>query len=89
MMSYKTKDGKVTELTASGELSEMIGEAGFLIHAIYNMIAKSDEMAAEAFRYHFVMTVLDPESPMWEKGNPNCISIVQTGKPKEGKRDAE
>lgn len=29
----------------------------------------------------------DPESPMWENSNPNCISIVRRVKPKEGKSD--
>ena len=83
MLNYKTKDGKVTELEAQGSLAELLSDTTFLAHAIYGMLARSDKV----FQAHFALLAADPESPMWENSNPNCISIVQRVKPKEGKTD--
>jgi len=87
MLSYKTKDGKVIELEAQGSLAELLSDTTFLAHAIYGMLARSNEGLAKAFRAHFALLAADPESPMRENSNPNCISIVQRVKPKEGKSD--
>lgn len=84
MMNYKTKDGKVTELEAQGSLAELLSDTTFLARAIYGMLARSNEGLAKAFQAHFVLLAADPESPMWENSNPNCISIVQRVKPKGG-----
>ena len=87
MLNYKTKDGKVTELEAQGSLAEILSDTTFLAHAIYGMLARSNEGLAKAFQANFALLAADPESPMWENSNPNCISIVQRVKPKEGKSD--
>lgn len=87
MMNYKTKDGKVAELSAQGSLTELLSDATFLVHAIYSMLAQSNEGVAKMLQAHFVLMAADLESPMWEKSRPNCLSIVRTTKPKEGKSD--
>lgn len=87
MLSYKTKDGKVTELEAQGSLTELLSDTTFLAHAIYSMLARSNEGLAKVFQAHFALLAADPESPMWEKDAPDCLSIVQTAKPKEEKID--
>jgi len=87
MMNYKTKDGKVAELSAQGSLTELLSDATFLVHAIYSMLAQSNEGVAKMFQAHFALMAADLESPMWEKDAPDCLSIVQTAKPKEEKID--
>ena len=49
MMNYKTKDGKVAELSAQGSLTELLSDATFLVHAIYSMLAQSNEGVAKMF----------------------------------------
>lgn len=87
MLSYKVENNKVKELMAQGSLADLLGESSFLIRGIYNAMAMSDKGAAKMFQAHFVLLAADPESPMWEESEPDCISIVQTAKPKEGKSD--
>lgn len=87
MMNYKVKDGKVTELVAQGPLTELLSGTAFLVYAIYSMLAQSSEETAKMFQTHFVLMAADLESPMWEKDAPDCLSIVQTVKPKEGESD--
>lgn len=87
MLSYKVENNKVTDLKAAGSFADLLGETSFLIRAIYNTMATSDKEAAKAFQAHFALMAADPESPMWENSNPNCISIVRRVKPKESKSD--
>lgn len=87
MMSIKIEKDDVKELTYSGSMLDLLAEVGFAVHLIYNMIARSSPPAAEAFRNHMVRTITNPRSPIWEKSEPNCLSIVQIGEPKEGGTD--
>ena len=80
MLSYKTKDGKVTELEAQGSLAELLSDTTFLAHAIYGMLARSNEGLAKAFQAHFALLAADPESPVWQDLKPNCLSIVERRK---------
>lgn len=87
MLSYKNENGKVKELAAGGTMGDLLAESAYLLTAIYGMLARRDKAAAEIFKVSMMMAVGDPESPVWKNIEPNCISIVQTGKPKESKRD--
>lgn len=87
MLSYKVENNKVKELMAQGSLADLLGESSFLIRGIYNAMAMSDKGAAKMFQAHFALMAADLESPMWEKDAPDCLSIVQTAKPKEEKID--
>ena len=46
-----------------------------------------DKAAAEIFKVSMMMAVGDPESPVWQDLKPDCLSIAQCVKPKEGKSD--
>ena len=87
MMSIKIDKDDVKELTCSGSMLDLLAEVGFANHLIYNMIARSSPPAAEAFRNRLVRAMTNPKSPIWEKNELNCLSIVQIGKPKEGGAD--
>lgn len=87
MLSYKNENGNVKELAAGGSMGDLLAESAYLLTAVYGMLARGDKAAAEIFKVSMMMTVGDPESPVWKNIEPNCISIVQTGKPKEGKTD--
>lgn len=87
MMSIKIDKDDVKELACSGPMLDPLAEVGFVVHLIYNMIARSSPTAAEAFRNRLVRAMTNPKSPIWEKSEPNCLSIVQIGGPKEGGTD--
>lgn len=87
MISYKNENGNVKELAAEGMMGDLLVESAYLLTAVYGMIARSDKAAAEIFKVSMMMAVGDPESPVWKNIEPNCISIVQRDKPKEGKSD--
>lgn len=87
MMSIKIDKDDVKELACSGSMLDLLAEVGFVVHLIYNMIARSSPPAAEAFRNRLVRAMTNPKSPIWEKSEPGCLSIVQIDKPKEGSTD--
>lgn len=87
MLNYKTKDGKVTELAAQGSMKDLLAESAYLLTAVYSMIARRDKAVAEIFKVSMMMAAGDPESPVWKNIEPDCLSIVQRVKPKEGKSD--
>ena len=87
MLNYKNENGNVKELAAGGSMGDLLAESAYLLTAVYSMLARSDKGLAKVFQAHFALLAADPESPMWENSNPNCISIVQRVKPKEGKTD--
>ena len=80
MLSYKNENGNVKELAAGGSM-------GDLLTAVYSMLARRDKAAAEIFKVSMMMAVGDPESPVWQDLKPDCLSIAQCVKPKEGKSD--
>ena len=87
MLSYKNENGSVKELAAEGSMGDLLAESAYLLTAVYNMLARRDKAAAEIFKVSMMMAVGDPESPVWQDLKPDCLSIVQRVKPKEGKSD--
>lgn len=86
MLSYKNENGNVKELAAGGTMRDILAESAYLLTAVYSMLARRDK-AAEIFKASMMMAVGDPESPVWKNIEPDCLSIVQRVKPKEGKSD--
>lgn len=84
MLSYKNENGNVKELAARGTMGDLLAESAYLLTAVYSMLARRDK-AAEIFKVSMMMAVGDPESPVWKNIEPDCLSIVQRVKPKEGK----
>ena len=77
MMRYIIDDKHdIKELMSSGDLKTTLAEVAMLINGIYCALAKSDAPAAEAFK-HGMMGAMLPESPVWDKHDVSCISIVQ------------
>ena len=77
MMRYIIDDKHdIKELTSSGNVKIMLAEVAMMVSGLYCMLAKSDAPAAEAFKYGMLGAML-PESPVWDKHDLNCISIVQ------------
>ena len=77
MMRYKINDNyDVEELMSSGDMKTTLTEVAMLVNGLYCALAKGDEEAAKAFKLG-MMGVTDPESPVWDKHDVNCISIVQ------------
>ena len=77
MMRYKINDNHgIEELISSGSMKTTLTEVTMLINGLYCALAKSDELAAEAFKYG-MLGVLTPTSPAWNKHDVDCISIVQ------------
>ena len=68
-------------------MRDLLAESAYLLTAVYGMLARRDKAAAEIFKVSMMMAVGDPESPVWKNIGPDCISIVQRVKPKEGKAD--
>lgn len=87
MLSYKNENGKVKELAAGGSMGDLLAESAYLLTAVYSMLARRDKAAAEIFKVSMMMAVRDPESPVWQDLKPDCLSIVQRVKPKDGKSD--
>ena len=87
MLSYKNENGNVKELAAEGPMGDLLAESAYLLTAVYSMLARRDKAAAEIFKVSMMMAVGDPESPVWKNIEPDCLSIVQRVKPKEGKSD--
>lgn len=87
MISYKNENGNVKELTAQGSMKDLLAESAYLLTAIYSMLARRDKAVAEIFKVSMMMAVGDPESPVWKNIEPDCLSIVQRVKPKEGESD--
>lgn len=87
MLSYKNENGNVKELAAEGSMGDLLAESTYLLTAIYSTLARRDKAAAEIFKVSMMMAVGDPESPVWQDLKPDCLSIVQRVKPKEGKSD--
>lgn len=87
MLSYKNENGNVKELAAGGTMGDLLAESAYLLTAVYSMLARRDKAAAEIFKVSMMMAVGDPESPVWKNIEPDCLSIVQRVKPKEGKSD--
>ena len=87
MLSYKNENGNVKELAAGGTMGDLLAESAYLLTAVYGMLARRDKAAAEIFKVSMMMAVGDPESPVWQNLKPNCLSIVETAKPKESKSD--
>ena len=87
MLSYKNENGIVKELADGGTMGDLLAESAYLLTAVYSMLARSDKAAAEIFKVSMMMAVGDPESPVWKNIEPDCLSIVQRVKPKEGESD--
>lgn len=87
MISYKNENGNVKELAAEGSMGDLLAESSYLLTAIYSMLARRDKAAAGIFKVSMMMAVGDPKSPVWKNIEPDCISIAQRVKPKEGKSD--
>ena len=87
MLSYKNENGNVKELAAGGSMGDLLAESAYLLTAVYSMLACRDKAAAEIFKVSMMMAVGDPESPVWQDLKPDCLSIAQRVKPKEGKSD--
>lgn len=87
MLSYKNENGNVKELAAEGSMGDLLAESTYLLTAVYSMLARRDKAAAEIFKVSMMMAVGDPESPVWQDLKPDCLSIEQRVKPKEGKSD--
>lgn len=67
-----------------GDMVRALANCGM---AVYGMLARRDKAAAEIFKVSMMMAVGDPESPVWQDLKPDCLSIAQRVKPKEGKSD--
>ena len=87
MLSYKNENGHVKELAVRGTMKDLFVESAYLLAAVYDTLARRDKAAAEIFKVSMMMAVGDPESPVWKNIEPDCLSIVQCVKPKEGKTD--
>ena len=87
MLSYKNENGNVKELAAGGSMGDLLAESAYLLTAVYSMLARRDKAAAEIFKVSMMVAVEDPESPVWKNIEPDCLSIAQRVKPKEGKSD--
>ena len=87
MLSYKNENGNVKELAAEGSMGDLLAESAYLLTAIYSMLARRDKAAAEIFKVSMMMAVGDPKPPVWQDLKPDCLSIAQRVKPKDGKID--
>lgn len=83
MISYKNENGNVKELAAQGSMKDLLAESAYLLTAIYSMLARRDKAVAEIFKVSMMMTVGDPESPVWQDLKPNCLSILERRKKEE------
>lgn len=80
MMRYKINDKHdIEELMSSGDIKTTLSEVSMLINGIYCALAKGDELAAEVFK-RAMMGAMEPTSPVWDKHDVDCISIVQRKK---------
>lgn len=77
MMRYIIDDKHdIKELMSSGDMKMTLTEVAMLINDLYCALAKGDEEAAEVFK-RGMMGAMMPTSPVWDKHDVSCISIVQ------------
>jgi hypothetical protein len=60
-----SRNEQQTSLEASGGITELAAEVGYMTRAIYSALSRNDPMAAALFRASVMIAIAAPDTPTW------------------------